>query len=89
MLTVAYNADGNVLHHLVPARHTVSAEYYQGFLEHHLHLAVCQKHPHFTTRTHLLVLHDNASFHVARPFGMVAVGTLKHPSYYPDTTPCK
>jgi hypothetical protein len=76
LLTVAYDINGNILNHVVPACHTVSAEYYQGFLEHHLHLAFVF---HFCIP--LLVLHNNASFQVARrPFGMLAVGNLKHPS---------
>jgi hypothetical protein len=40
MLTVADDVNGVILHHVVPASHAVTAEYYQAFLEHQLHLAL-------------------------------------------------
>jgi hypothetical protein len=67
MLIVAYNINGVILHHVVPSDHTVNAEYYRAFLEHHLHLAVRQKRLHFIIGVLPLVLHDSPRCHVAKP----------------------
>lgn len=42
-------------------------EYYQAFLEHHLHAVVWQKCPHFILGAPSLVLHDNTCCCMARP----------------------
>jgi hypothetical protein len=54
--------------------HTINADYYQAFLEHHLCPAVKQKHLHFISGAPPVALHDNACYHVERSFGTLAVG---------------
>ncbi|KAJ4450833.1 hypothetical protein ANN_02264 [Periplaneta americana] len=64
MFIVAYDIDGVILHHAVPPRQTVNADYYCRFLQHHLRLALRRKRRHLGVQNPI-ILHDNAKSHTA------------------------
>ncbi|KAJ4433872.1 hypothetical protein ANN_16185 [Periplaneta americana] len=64
MFIVAYDIDGIILHHPVPPRQTVNADYYCRFLQHHLRPALRRKRRHLGVQNPI-ILHDNAKSHTA------------------------
>ena len=59
MFTVAYDFDGVILTHSVPAANRVNVVYYSYFLELYLQVAVSRRSQNILN-THPLVLHDGA-----------------------------
>ena len=66
MFIVAYDFDGVLVTHSVPAGNRVNGAYYSYFLDHNLRLAVLHKHPNLLN-SHPIVLHDGACSHIAVP----------------------
>ncbi|KAJ4428030.1 hypothetical protein ANN_24044 [Periplaneta americana] len=64
MFIVAYDIDGVILHHAVPPRQTVNADYYCRFLQHYLRPALRRKRRHLGAQNPI-ILHDNAKSHTA------------------------
>jgi histone-lysine N-methyltransferase SETMAR len=92
MLIVAYDSEGVIISHAVPAGQTVNAVYYQHFLEHNLRPAMRRKRPHFLRDNPSCGLHDNACCHMARAVSALLQRwhweVLVHPPYSPDMSPC-
>jgi hypothetical protein len=65
-LIVAYDSEGVIISHAVPAGQNVNAAYYQHFLEHTLRPAMRRKRLHFLRDNPPCVRHDNVRCHVAR-----------------------
>ena len=91
MFIVAYDFDGILVTHSVPARNHVNGAYYSYFLEHHLRPTVRHKRQNLLN-SHPIVLHDVACSHIAAPVVNLLRRwnweILKHPPYSPDTSPC-
>ena len=90
MFIVAYDFDGILVTHSVPARNCVNSEYYSYFLEQHLRPAVRCKHPNLLD-SHPIVLHDGACSHIAAPLVNLLFTwnweILEHPPYSPNLSP--
>lgn len=90
MLIVAYDVDGIILVHSVPAGQNVNADYYRRFLQNHLRPAIRKKR--HQRMDDVIILHDNASSHTARVVQELIDSygweTLPHPPYSPDLSPC-
>ncbi|KAJ4431732.1 hypothetical protein ANN_20334 [Periplaneta americana] len=84
---VAYDIDGVILHHAVPPRQTVNADYYCRFLQHHLRPALRRKRRHLVVQNPI-ILHDNARSHTAAAVKDLLRRwqweILEHPPYSPD-----
>jgi hypothetical protein len=91
-LIVAYDSEGVIISHAVPAGQNVNAAYYQHFLEHSLRPAMRRKRPHFLRYNPRCVLRDNARCHMARAvFDSLQRWNwevLERPPYSPDVSPC-
>ncbi|KAJ4435811.1 hypothetical protein ANN_18430 [Periplaneta americana] len=87
MFIVAYDIDGVILHHAVPPRQTVNADYYCRFLQHHLRPALRRKRRHLGVQNPI-ILHDNAKSHTAAAVKDLLRRwqweILEHPPYSPD-----
>ncbi|KAJ4445749.1 hypothetical protein ANN_12434 [Periplaneta americana] len=87
MFIVAYDIDGVILHHTVPPRQTVNADYYCRFLQHHLRPALRSKRRHLGVQNPI-ILHDNARSHTAAAVKDLLRRwqweILEHPPYSPD-----
>jgi hypothetical protein len=66
MLIVAYNSEGVIISHAVPAGQNVNTAYYQHFFEHNLRPNMRRKGPHFLRDNPRCLLQDNARCHVTR-----------------------
>ena len=79
--------------HGVPQGQTINKEFYEYFLRHILHPAVCRKGPELLEATPL-ILQDKAAFHKAGNVQAILteykweVEDLKHPPCLPDLSPC-
>ena len=91
MFIVAYDFNGVLVTHSVPARNRVNGAYYSYFLEHHLRSAVCCKCPNLLN-SHSIVLHYVARTLITAPvvnlFRRWNWEILEHPPYSPDMSPC-
>ncbi|KAJ4452182.1 hypothetical protein ANN_03700 [Periplaneta americana] len=91
MFIVAYDIDGVILHHAVPPRQTVNADYYCRFLQHHLRPALRRKRRHLGVQNPI-ILHDNAKSHTAAAVKDLLRRwqweILEHPPYSLDMSPC-
>ncbi|KAJ4450514.1 hypothetical protein ANN_01941 [Periplaneta americana] len=87
MFIVAYDIDGVILHHAVPPRQTVNADYYCRFLQHHLCPALRRKRRHLGVQNPI-ILHDNAKSHTTAAVKDLLRRwqweILEHPPYSPD-----
>ncbi|KAJ4438964.1 hypothetical protein ANN_14918 [Periplaneta americana] len=88
---VAYDIDGVILHHAVPPRQMVNADYYCRFLQHHLRPDLRRKRRHLGVQNSI-ILHDNAKSHTAAAVSDLLRRwqweILEHPPYSPDMSPC-
>ena len=83
----AYDISGVFTSHRVPQGQTVNKEYYEYFLRHILHPAICCKQPELLEAT-LLILQDKATCHKTNNAQAVFTEynweVLQHPPYSLD-----
>ena len=91
MFIVAYDFDGVLVTHSVPAENCVNGAYYSYFLEHYLRPTVHCKRPNLLN-SHPIVLHDGARPDIAAPVVNLLRRwnweILEHPPYFPHMSPC-